>query len=104
MIRFTLAALCLAATAPMALSETKAERAARCAAQAEIVSQAVTLRAEGKRENRAIRDINRARADLDTPYSEAISPLVGWVFSLSDAQLETDVAGEFRTACDGYKP
>lgn len=104
MKRILLAATLLGAGAGLAHAETAGERAARCAAQSEIVRQAVTLRAEGKRENRAIRTITRDRADLDTPYTEAISPLIGWVYTLNDAQLEGDVAGEFRTACDGYKP
>lgn len=92
------------ATASVAHAETKAERMARCAAQTEIVAQALENRAEGRNENRAIRRISRARADLDAPYTEAISPLVGWIFSLNAAQLEADVAGEFRTACESYKP
>ncbi|MCM2560780.1 DNA primase [Lutimaribacter sp. EGI FJ00015] len=104
MTRFTLAALCLAATSLPALAETGAERAARCAAQTEIVAQAVSLRTEGRRENRAIRQITRDRAGMDAPYTEAVSPLVGWVFALPDDQLESDVAGEFRAACDGFKP
>ena len=104
MKRILLAATLLGAGAGLAQAETAEERAARCTAQSEIVQQAVTLRAEGKRENRAIRMIARARADLPTPYNEAISPLTGWVYSLNDAQLQGNVAGEFRTACDGYKP
>ena len=104
MIRLTLALLAIALPLQMAHAETKAERQARCAAQAEIVALAVAERENGRRENGAIRRITRARADSETPYTEAISPLVGWVYSLNAAQLESDVAGEFRTACEGYKP
>jgi hypothetical protein len=98
---FTLLA---AVAAGQVSAETAAERKARCAAQAEIVQQAVTLRTEGKRENGTIRTITRTRKGHDTPYNEAISPLTGWVYTLSDAQLQGDVAGEFRAACEGYKP
>lgn len=97
-------ALLAAVLAGQASAETAAERKARCAAQAEIVQQAVTLRAEGKRENGTIRTITRTRKGLAAPYTEAISPLTGWVYTLSDAQLRGDVAGEFRSACEGYKP
>ena len=101
---YVLAAAFVAASLGLAHAETAEERSARCAAQAEIVQQAVAMRTEGKRENRAIRMITRARANLATPYNEAISPLTGWVYSLNDAQLQGNVAGEFRSACDGYKP
>lgn len=88
----------------VALAETAAERRARCDSQSQIVAQAVTLRGEGKRENRAIRDITKARAELDTPYTAAISPLVGWVYTLPADQLNETTASEFLTACSGYKP
>lgn len=103
MMRMILALVALAA-AGVAHAETSNERMARCAAQSEIVTQALEIRARGRNENRAIRQITRARADLDAPYTEAISPLVGWIFSLNAAELEADVAGEFRAACEGYKP
>jgi len=102
-MRTVLAVLALAA-ASVAHAETEAERMARCDAQTEIVAQALEIRAEGRNENRAIRQITRARADLEAPYTEAVSPLVGWIFSLNAAELEADVAGEFRAACEGYKP
>lgn len=88
----------------LAQAETATERAARCESQSQIVAQAVSLRAEGKRENRAIRDITKARADLDTPYTDAISPLVGWIYTLPADQLTDAPRTEFLTACAGYKP
>lgn len=102
-MRMILSAVALVA-AGMAHAETTAERMARCDAQTEIVAQALEARANGRNENRAIRQITRARADLEAPYTEAVSPLVGWIYSLNAAELEADVAGEFRTACEGYKP
>lgn len=99
------AVLCAALFLPaFAHAETAAERKARCTTQAEIVTQAVTLRAEGKRENRAIRDITKARAELPTPYTEAVAVLVGWVYTLPADQLGDEVTPQFLTACNGYKP
>lgn len=103
MLRATLTALILTAL-PMAtaLAETKDERAARCAAQSEIVARALELRRDGKRENRAIRTISKERADHATPYTTAISPLAGWVYALPADALETDVAAQFTEACTGF--
>ena len=87
-----------------ALAETRAEREARCTAQAEIVDAALTARSAGQRENRAIRDIARARADHPTPYREAIAVLTGWVWSLPADQLGDETRTQFFTACTGYAP
>lgn len=88
----------------LAYAETAAERQARCDSQAEIVAQALTLRAEGKRENRAIRDITKARAALETPYTAAVSVLVGWVYALPADQTDEAVTSEFIASCTAYAP
>lgn len=103
MRRLSLALLVVTASSGMALAETKDERLARCEQQAMIVQSAVEARQDGKREKRAIRQIKRARRDMDTPYEEVVSPLVGWVFSLTEDEMQNDVADSFSKACKGYK-
>lgn len=102
MVRLGMIALVCGATLAGPLqAETKQEKAARCAAQSDIVDALTEERRAGKREKRAIRTVSKAR---DASEAQAITVLAGWVYTLPDAQLAEDVKGAFNTACLGYKP
>lgn len=93
-----LIALALICASP-ALAETKAEKEARCTAQADIVAQTVTLRSEGKRERRAGKILTGDESTIDPKYAPAIPMLLAWVYELDKDQLTDEAATRFKEAC-----
>lgn len=99
---FSLMGLALGATA--ALAETDAERATRCTGQAQIVSQAVDLRAGGSDQSGTIARLEGSDSGIDPKYAPSISVLVGWIYTLPTDQLTPATAAAFETQCLGYRP
>jgi hypothetical protein len=90
--------------ATSATAETDAERAARCAGQAQIVSGAVDLRRGGADEGSALARLEGSDSGIDPKYAPSISVLVGWIYSLHADQMTAETATAFETQCLGYKP
>ncbi|MFD0858735.1 hypothetical protein [Roseovarius aquimarinus] len=97
MLRLAALALPLALAVPAAAQTNDADKAAGCAATAEIVSDAVELRAGGSQRDAAAQAI--AAGDTDAKYAEAIGPLVDWVYTLPEEQLTDEAASAFTDAC-----
>ena len=100
-MRLFLSAILALAVAFPALAETRKERAARCAAQADIVAQAVEMRRKMKSEKKVRAALGQT---IDAKYAPSITPLVGFVFTLPRKDLKSDVAGAFTKQCEAYKP
>lgn len=94
----------LAISAFAAAAETDAERATRCTGQAQIVSQAVDLRASGTDQSATISRLEASDSGIDPRYAPSISVLVGWIYTLPTDQLTPDTATAFETQCLGYRP
>jgi hypothetical protein len=94
----------LVVTGTVAIAETDAERAARCAGQAQIVAQAVDLRAGGTDEAGATSRLEASDSGIDPKYAPSVSVLVGWIYTLPPEQMTAEVATAFETQCLGYKP
>ena len=86
------------------LAETDAERAARCTGQANIVSRAVELRADGADQGAATSRLEASDSGIDPKYAPSVSVLVGWIYTLPPEQMTAEVATAFETQCLGYKP
>ncbi len=86
------------------LAETDAERAARCTGQANIVSRAVELRADGADQGAATSRLEASDSGIDPKYAPSISVLVGWIYTLPVDQLTPETSIAFQTQCLGYKP
>ena len=99
---FSLTALALGAST--ALAETDAERAIRCAGQAQIVAQAVDLRAGGGDQAGTIARLEAIDSGIDAKYVPSVSVLVGWIYTLPTDQLTAETATAFETQCLGYRP
>lgn len=99
-MRAFLAAILILPIAAPAVSETEQERADRCAAQTEIVLQAVEMRQKRRSEEQT------KNAILDTT-DEGLAPsvplLVGFVYTLHRSDLKRDVSGSFLEQCNAYK-
>ena len=87
-----------------AVAETDAERTARCAGQANIVTRAVELRADGADQAAATARLEASDSGIDPKYVPSISVLVGWIYTLPTEQLTPETAIAFQTQCLGYKP
>ena len=81
-------------------AETTEERATRCAAQAAVVTKAVELRLENKREKRAGKILKKDK-DL-AAADEHIALLVTWVYQLPQEQLGDQTSFAFETACNQF--
>lgn len=97
---FLAAALMLPIAAP-AFSETEQDRAERCAAQSEIVAQAVEMRQKRRSEARTKAAILDTTDDRLAP---SVPLLVGFVYTLNRKDLKLDVTGSFLEQCTAYKP
>ncbi|WP_232796497.1 hypothetical protein [Roseovarius salinarum] len=90
--------------APLAaVAETAEERAARCAAQADLVSEAVVLRSDGADKTRAVERIKAGDNAAAERYPSTVSVLVGWVYTLPDDQLTADAASAFEKSCVAFE-
>ncbi|KUF09260.1 hypothetical protein [Pseudoponticoccus marisrubri] len=76
------------------LAHPAAAQAPDCAAQAEIVMQAVTARAEGRPKSEAVAGLSAA---LD---AEAASMLSDWIWTLPEDQLTSAVGEAWQTQCE----
>jgi hypothetical protein len=85
-------------------AESDAERAARCAGQAQIVARAVSLRAGGSDEGGATAQLEASDSGIDPKYAPSVSILVGWIYTLPTDQMTPEVATAFEAQCLGYKP
>ena len=94
-------ALLILATAMPALAETDAQRAERCAAQAQIVGQAVEMRKKRQSETK-VKD--SLLAEVDAKLAPSVPLLVGYVFTLNRKDLKLDVAASFAEQCTAYNP
>ena len=97
-------AMLLALGSTAAIAESDAERAARCAGQAQIVARAVDLRAGGTDAAGATAQLEASDSGIDPKYAPSVSVLVGWLYSLPAEQMTAEVATAFETQCLGYKP
>lgn len=100
-MRHLIAAALILSTAAPALAETSKQRAKRCAAQSEIVAQAVEMRTKRKSEA-------KAKAALLETTDEKLAPsvpiLVGYVYTLNRKDLKADIPTAFREQCSAFKP
>lgn len=94
----------LALAGTSAIAETDAERAARCAGQAQIVARAVDLRAGGSDAEGTTSQLEASDSGIDPKYAPSVSVLVGWIYTLPPEQMTAEVATAFETQCLGYKP
>ncbi len=86
------------------LAESDAERAQRCAGQANIVSRAVDLRADGADQGATLARLEASDSGIDPQYAPSIAVLVGWIYTLPTEQLTPETSIAFQTQCLGYKP
>ncbi|KAA0916728.1 hypothetical protein [Aquicoccus porphyridii] len=100
-MRSIFAAILMLSIATPALAETAKERAARCAAQSEIIVQAVEMRQKRRSEARAKKTILETTDDRLAP---SVPLLVGFVYTLHRSDLKRDVRGSFLEQCNAYKP
>ena len=87
-----------------ASAESDAERAQRCAGQANIVARAVDLRADGTDQGAALSRLEASDSGIDPKYAPSVSVLVGWIYTLPTDQLTPETSIAFQTQCLGYKP
>jgi len=99
MLRFLTFSCGLAVMAGAACAETEAQKAERCAAQADIVTQAVTAREEGRDMSAVKATLSGKDSSVPSKYAPGITPLVEWVFTLPEDQLELDVGSAFEKQC-----
>ncbi len=99
MLRFMTLSCGLALLAGAASAETEAQKAERCAAQADIVTQAVDARAQGRDAPGTKEMLTAADSRVPARYAPGITPLVEWVFTLPQDQLTLDVGGAFEKQC-----
>ncbi|WP_137703103.1 hypothetical protein [Marimonas lutisalis] len=100
-MRRILTALTILSMAAPALAETQKEREKRCAAQGEIVSQAVEMRKKFRSEAKAKTAILET---IDEGMAPAVPFLVGFVYTLNRKDLKQDVPAAFIEQCNAYKP
>ena len=93
------AALILSLAAP-ALAESRKQREERCAAQSEIVRQAIEMRQQKADEVRVQEAI---LAGADERLAASVPILVGYVFSLGEDDLKQDVPAAFAEQCAAFK-
>ena len=97
MIRFVFCIVCLAI--PMASPAVAQDKDVLCATSGEIVGAAVTARADGTDSPTAIRAISKTLKGDQKPFRAAVQPIVDWVFTLDEAQLNDEVATSYVAAC-----
>ncbi|MEI4261111.1 DNA primase [Roseovarius sp. D0-M9] len=68
-----------------------------CAATAEIVADAVVMRADGASQKATAKAL--ASSDIEAKYADAVAPLVDWVYTLPQEHLTDETAGTFNDAC-----
>ncbi len=86
-------------TTAAAAEDVDPAKAAQCDALGGVVDQLVTLRQEGKRENRAIRMLSGDKSDVEESLRPAVQFLSGWVYSLSDAELTFEPGAKYAETC-----
>ena len=89
----------LAALAGAASAETAAQKAERCAAQADIVTSAIDARTQGRDAPATKAMLEAEDSGIPARYAPGIAPLVEWVFTLPEDQLALDVGGAFEKQC-----
>lgn len=95
--------LVLALTATTALAEASQEKLENCAATAGIVGWAVEMRSGGVAAAEAKKTLTTGDIAVKSKYTEAVGPLVDWVFSLPEAALSEDVTGAYEQQCIDYE-
>ena len=99
-MRSLIVAALIAATALPALAETKKQRETRCAAQSEIVAQAIEMRKKRTPEAKAKQAILEG---LDAKLAPSVPILVGYVYTLHRKDLDHDVPGAFQQQCTDFE-
>ncbi len=93
----TIALIC---SAPFAWAEDATDaddpKVVSCQAQASIVTQAASLRSEGKRERKVKRLVTE---EMDEAMKPAVPLLVGWVYTLPKGDLDKDPGPAYYEAC-----
>lgn len=85
---------------PAAMAEdVDPAKAAQCDALGGVVDQLVALRQEGKRENRAIRNLTKGKSAVDEPLRPAVQFLSGWVYSLSEDEMTFEPGAKYAETC-----
>jgi len=99
-MRHLIAVALIATTALPALAETRKQRETRCAAQSEIVAQAIEMRQKRKSEAKTKEAILET---LDASLAPSVPILVGYVYTLNRKDLKQDIPGAFKTQCSEFK-
>ena len=97
MFRFALAALILTAL-PLHAEEGSVAKE-HCAATKGIVASAVEMRVDGKKAKRVKKSLTKGDGAVDAKYTDTVAPLVDWVFTLDEAQLDQGVAEAYEKQC-----
>lgn len=95
------AVMSLSAVPAWAVSE--ADKAANCAATADIVREAVAQRVAGQSSEQAQGFLTSDEAGVDDKFDSAIPMLVDWVYTLDEAHLTEDAAKAMETQCLEFK-
>ena len=81
-------------------TDVRAQTAAECATQADIIQRFADYRMEGVNRNRAERLIRRALADHAQKYVPALPHMADFVYmSVGETQLDDQVGEVFRAQC-----
>ncbi len=99
-MRLLFATALITVTALPALAETDKKREARCAAQSEIVAQAVEMRQKRKSEAKVKEAILEG---VDEKLAPSVPILVGYVYTLHRKDLKEDISGAFKQQCSDFK-
>ncbi|MDU8929997.1 hypothetical protein RXV86_21640 [Alisedimentitalea sp. MJ-SS2] len=99
-MRPVLTATLILAVATPALAESKRQREKRCAAQADIIAQAVEMRVENKEKVAVTTELAAA---AKKKIATSVPILVDYVYSLDEALLEQDIRTPFEEQCNGFK-
>lgn len=99
MVRFTVFALCLAAGPVFAQSAL--ERS--CATMAKATGQLIEHRKAGLDQLDALKDVMSDRKIKRAKGAEALPGIAAWVYTLSEEELESDVAEAFEVQCNAQK-
>ena len=95
MTRFALLLLALMLASPLAAQDKQT----LCAVSADIVDAAVTARAGGAGDGAAIRQIADGLNGDKAAFKPAVEPIVNWVYTLPEDQLDGKVAEVYKETC-----
>lgn len=98
-MRHLITAALITVIAVPALAETRKQREARCAAQSEIVAQAIEMRQKRTSEAKTKEAILEG---LDEKLAPSVPILVGYVFTLNRKDLKQDIPGAFQKQCTDF--